>query len=182
MKEKELFVICKLCKQYKPFYWVRYNNKLCFDCNPTKLSSLSRIINQPFVSSCNPDMKKQIEEQVKSTEKQYNNRPEIKIAENIRHRIRKIITKDNKHYTPETMELLGCNKLEFKSHIENLFKIGMTWENYGNKENQWSIDHITPLAAFNLFDYEQLLKANHYTNLQPLWHIDNMKKGSKICN
>lgn len=180
---KDLFILCDICNQYKPFHWIKYNTNLCLDCKPMALSNLSRIANKPFVTSCNPKLQIKVKEQVLLTKKRYDNRPEIKIAENIRHRIRRIITLNKSHFTPETEILLGCNLEEFKIYIENLFKPGMTWNNYGNKTNEWSINHILPLSFFNLFNRDDLLKANHYTNLRPLWHIDNMKKGSKlICN
>jgi desulfoferrodoxin (superoxide reductase-like protein) len=37
-----------------------------------------------------------------------------------------------------------------------------------------------PLASFDLTDRKQLLEACHYTNLQPLWAIDNFIKNDKI--
>jgi len=55
----------------------------------------------------------------------------------------------------------------------------MTWDNYGRKEGQWSIDHIIPCAIFDLSDPIEQKQCFHYTNLQPLWHIDNLKKSDK---
>lgn len=52
----------------------------------------------------------------------------------------------------------------------------MTWANYG----EWHIDHILPCASFNLSDYKEQQKCFHYTNLQPLWAVDNYKKHDKI--
>ena len=54
----------------------------------------------------------------------------------------------------------------------------MTWDNYGYYG--WHIDHITPLASFDLTNRQQLLEACHYTNLQPMWAKDNMTKSDKI--
>ena len=50
----------------------------------------------------------------------------------------------------------------------------MTWENYG----KWHLDHIKPLCQAK--DNDEALLLNHYTNLQPLWAEDNLKKNRKI--
>lgn len=73
---------------------------------------------------------------------------------------------------------LGCSISHFKSYIEKQWVNGMSWENYG-KEG-WHLDHIIPLASFDLNDREQFLKACHYTNHQPLWAEENLTKGNRI--
>ena len=73
---------------------------------------------------------------------------------------------------------LGCSMEELKQYLESKFQPGMSWDNYGYYG--WHIDHIKPLASFDLTDRNQLLEACHYTNLQPLWAIDNLIKGNKI--
>lgn len=71
---------------------------------------------------------------------------------------------------------LGCSIQHLKLHLELFWDEGMSWENYGNKAGQWSIDHIKPLSDFDLSDRNQFLEAVHFTNLQPLWHVDNLQK------
>jgi hypothetical protein len=76
-----------------------------------------------------------------------------------------------------SMEYIGCTVEEFKAHIESLWVDGMTWEN--NTKHGWHIDHIRPLASFDLTNPEQMKCALHYTNLQPLWARDNLEKHAK---
>jgi hypothetical protein len=75
-------------------------------------------------------------------------------------------------------EYLGCSIEELKSHLESLFTPGMSWENYG--KYGWHIDHIVPISIFDLTNPEELRKACHYTNLQPLWWRDNIIKGARL--
>ena len=73
-----------------------------------------------------------------------------------------------------TTELVGCTWAELRRHLELQFAPGMTWEN----RNAWHIDHIRPCASFDLTDPEQQKECFHYTNLQPLWAEENIKKGA----
>lgn len=75
-----------------------------------------------------------------------------------------------------TKELIGCSSSELKKYLEKQFASGMSWDN----RSTWHIDHIIPCSSFDLTDLKQREKCFHYTNLQPLWAIDNMRKGSKI--
>jgi len=56
----------------------------------------------------------------------------------------------------------------------------MSWNNYG----EWHVDHITPIDYFlknhDFNDVEIQKECFNYKNLQPLWSLDNLKKGSKI--
>ena len=72
---------------------------------------------------------------------------------------------------------LGCTLDQLKKHLESQFKPGMTWDNH--TLNGWHIDHIKPLSSFDLSDREQFLQAVHYTNLQPLWALENLTKRAK---
>lgn len=70
---------------------------------------------------------------------------------------------------------LGISIPEFREFIESKFLNGMSWSNYG----EWHLDHIVPLARFDLSKDDQVMIACNYKNIQPLWAEDNMKKGSK---
>lgn len=74
---------------------------------------------------------------------------------------------------------LGCSWCEFMAHIERQFQPGMTWANHGR--SGWHFDHIRPLSSFDLTDESQLLAAAHFSNVQPLWAADNIRKGNKIA-
>lgn len=74
------------------------------------------------------------------------------------------------------LDLLGCSIEELKCYLEKQFQPGMFWSNQG----LWHIDHIIPLASFDLTKQEDLEKAFHFNNLQPLWANDNIRKGHSI--
>ncbi len=102
------------------------------------------------------------------------NDPQYRMSTNLRTRISLALRKTNKH--ERTMALIGCTVQELRNYLAKLFRPGMSWGNYG----QWHIDHIVPCSVFNLADpYEQKV-CFHYSNLQPLWSIDNLKKANKI--
>lgn len=75
-----------------------------------------------------------------------------------------------------TMELIGCSASELRAHLESNFTPGMSWDNYG----KWHIDHIRPCASFDLTDPQQQKECFHWSNLQPLWAADNIRKSDKM--
>jgi len=79
-----------------------------------------------------------------------------------------------KYRSKKTFEIVGCTPEFLKEHLEKQFVDGMTWENRG----EWHIDHKIPLSSAKT--EEELYKLCHYTNLQPLWAEENLKKGNKI--
>ena len=95
---------------------------------------------------------------------------------NLRRRLRNALKKNAK--SGSAVRDLGCSIEQLKQHLESKFQTNMSWNNYG--PTGWHIDHIIPLSKFNLSIREELLKACHYTNLQPLWAIDNICKGNKL--
>jgi len=73
-------------------------------------------------------------------------------------------------------KLLGCTLEYLRQHLEKQFTERMTFENYG----KWQIDHIIPCSSFNMENEEEQRQCFHYTNLQPLWAEDNLRKSNKI--
>ncbi len=111
------------------------------------------------------------------------NNPLIKLKCNLRSRISDAL-KRNKGKL-HTFQIIGMSYDNFKKYIELKFQNGMTWENYGKYKNNknelisgWDIDHVILLNSAKT--KEELIKLCHYTNLQPLWHIDNLVKGQKL--
>ena len=100
----------------------------------------------------------------------------FKIKANLRTRLWSAIK--NGHKTGSAVRDLGCSIDELKIYLEKQFQLDMTWDNWTT--DGWHIDHIKPLASFDLTNEEELKRACHYSNLQPLWAIDNLCKSSKI--
>lgn len=102
----------------------------------------------------------------------------FKIKLNLRKQVFRILNKENKKKNNiKTFDLLGCTAQYFKEYMEKKFKPGMNWNNYGKLG--WHIDHIKPLSlAKNVKDVIDG-KFFHYTNLQPLWADENIKKSNK---
>jgi hypothetical protein len=100
----------------------------------------------------------------------------VRIRTRIRDRIGRAIRRAGcgQTLTGSNLRYLGCTAHEACDHLESLFKDGMTWENYGR--GGWEIDHVIPLAMFNLQDEDDRKRAFHYTNIQPLWAEENRKK------
>jgi len=96
----------------------------------------------------------------------------FKLRCNIRSRVKNFFKSKNITKKNKTFEIVGCEPIKLKEHIEKQFKEGMNWENYGL--NGWHIDHIVPLVSGKTED--EIYKLCHFTNLQPLWWYENLEK------
>ena len=116
---------------------------------------------------------KNLEKVNKKKKEKYDNNLEYKLKHLLRSRINKILKfKRNK----SSIEVLGCTIDDFIKYMGSKFLEGMSWDNYGYYG--WHIDHIIPLSSGKT--EEEILKLCHYTNLQPLWAKQNLKKSNKI--
>ena len=156
-------------KEYMRQYWL--NNKEKY--------KQYRLNNKEKIKEYQKEYEKKWRLNNKEKIKEYQNNklktdPIYKITKYQRNRMRFVLKGKSK--CKSTIELLGCSAEECWNHLEQQFKPGMTRDNYG----LWHVDHITPCASFDLNDSEQQKICFHYTNLQPLWAEDNMKKGAKL--
>jgi hypothetical protein len=99
-----------------------------------------------------------------------------KLSFNVRNRLNTYLKSVNIRKKNKTFEIIGCSPLELKIHLETQFTNGMDWNNHG--VNGWHIDHKIPLSTAK--NEDEFFKLSHYTNLQPLWSQDNLKKSNKI--
>lgn len=111
-----------------------------------------------------------------SKKKKYHSDILFKKKENIRKSIKKHLKTRGFFKIKRTHQILGCSYDNAMKHIESQFKPGMSWEN--NTIDGWHIDHIIPMASARTVD--DVIRLWHYTNLQPLWAKENIKKGAKI--
>src|SRR6266508_55598 len=100
----------------------------------------------------------------------------FKLKQNLKCLIRNSLRAFHHKKQSKTSELLGCSIEHLRVWLTFYFQIGMTWKNYGSA---WHIDHIRPCASFDFSDVNQQKECFHYTNLQPLFAVDNIKKGAK---
>ena len=103
-----------------------------------------------------------------------------RITCNLRCRLHHALEHRSERKSKRTIELLGCTVQELIEHLENQFRDGMSWANYGI--NGWVIDHFIPCASFDLTDTEQQKRCFHFSNLKPLFVEENLRKGKKIVD
>jgi len=188
---------CKECNKKYLEKWTLENKEYKSNCekqyravNKSAVKEYQRkyyLRNKEILLTKNKIYRKENENQIKLNKKHYRDthkkeqniwyhknkhRIQFRIIRNLRGRLSQAIKHSYK--SGSAIKDLGCSIPELKLHLESKFQSGMTWDNYG--KYGWHIDHIKPLSSFDLTNREQVLMACHYTNLQPLWAIDNMIK------
>jgi hypothetical protein len=98
--------------------------------------------------------------------------PKNKLKRAIRSYTSRVIRKKGLIKCRKFNEYLGCSVEHLIAHLESQFKDGMNWSNYG----KWEIDHIKPISLAS--SIKDVYELNHYTNLQPLWKVDNIVKSN----
>ncbi len=141
----------------------------------TKNANKYREYQREFVKKNKEKRNKKIREYKKNRRK---TDPLYKLANDLRVRIGGCLKKSNHKKTSKTHEILGVSFDTVKLHLEHRFKKGMNWSNHGKGGNKWHIDHKIPLSSAKT--EKELFLLFHYTNLQPLWENENIKKSNKI--
>jgi hypothetical protein len=181
---------CKLCSNGKGKEWYEKNKK-----RVAKNNRKRRKKDPNYMKRWRKKNKKHLQEYDKEYSK--NNRPAI----NKRARDRR--KKDKNHRTMSQLrgafryhvkrkdkkssafKLLGCSLDCFYRWIEKQFLPGMTWENHGKGPGKWNYDHIIPCDYFkNVLKIIRTLEGQqmcfHYTNIQPMWELDNKIKNDTL--
>jgi hypothetical protein len=160
--------------------------KLCNKCKEDKLFSefnkghkLNKFGLNTYCKNCQSSLGKKYFKSNKSKvinkiQKRLNEDKMFKLKCNIRNLIRMSFKNLGYNKKSKTFQILGCTSMEFYNHIESQFVDGMNWDN----RKLWHIDHIIPVSSVKT--EEELIKLNHYTNLRPLWAIDNIRKSNRI--
>lgn len=168
--------MCKKCeKKYHKKYRENYHTEIVLCKKKYYIRNRTRLLKkQKLYAQRNKEKRQKYERKRKNNDICY------RIACNLRNRFYHAIK--NNYKTGSAIRDLGCSIKKLKTYIENQFythsitKEPMTWKNYGK---QWHIDHIRPLCSFDLAQKEQVKKACHYTNLRPLWKIENLAKSAE---
>jgi hypothetical protein len=102
----------------------------------------------------------------------YQNDPAYRIRARLSSELSQLLRHPKKTFK-QVKKYSGMTAAELVLHFETCFLPGMTWENYAEA---WEIDHIIPVAAFDHLDQKSIEACWHYSNLRPVWRIDNVLK------
>lgn len=174
---------CKVCRCAKQKIYVKNNKKMVYE-KKKKWRELNKEEikisrhkyykkNKEFENTRSNEWNKLNRENTKEYRNSYSrsyykkNKPLMAWRRILHSSIKRMNTKKEGH----TIDILGYSSLDLKNHIEGLFTIGMSWENYG----EWHIDHIKPIV---LFDKDTPMSiVNHLSNLRPLWSVTRIIDG-----
>ena len=159
-QEKELARRAKWRKENKELH--RAGSKRWAQNNPERVKEQKKVFSERHPGYRNKLHAKQLVESL-----------EYRLTRVMRARFYAALKKDK---TYSVFDICDYTVGDLKSQLESLFIEGMSWDNYG--KTGWVIDHIRPLASFEILEKEEMKKAWELNNLQPLWASDNIKKSS----
>lgn len=172
--------ICSICKQEKPLtaFSKRASRKSGYrsECKVCQSQNMKQyfVKNRKRILNRNKQYKKRTKYPTYYTKRRYHSDIQFRLCQVLRARLRSAIKTSQK--IGSAIKNLGCSVPKLIEHLESQFQSNMSWGNYGSG---WEIDHIKPLSLFDLTNRKEIEQACHYTNLQPLWKLDNIRKGNK---
>ena len=170
---------CNSCMIFKSYQSYRANRRSndgfsseCFDCKPKCVwtAEQQRQSERKYRQN-NPD---KLKEKYKRQAQNVNRR----IRDSLNHRISELLRSHGEGKRNTTLQYVGCSKDYLKGWLEYQFEDGMSWDNYG----EWHIDHVRPCSSFNLSLESEQLVCFHWSNLKPMWGLDNIIKSNKIID
>lgn len=108
--------------------------------------------------------------------------PVYKLGMQLRHSLYRSLRRKSVNKTCSALKLLGCSIDNFVIYIESQFDVGMNWSNWGNGEGSWHLDHIVPIALFDISKESHRQRCFHFSNMRPLWAAENLKKNAKFTS
>ena len=152
--------------------WSQKEVASCWSKDP----ELKRAIASALYYANHDENKRKRAEYARKRYHEYKHTPEFKLRQIMRNVISRIARKTKSKKSRKTNEYLGCTFQEARTWIEKQFTREMSWENHG----EWEIHHKIPLAEWDLTDPQQMVRATHFTNLQPLWRHENRSIGARL--
>jgi len=179
---------CKETKSYDEFHRKSASKdglkSVCKHCT-SDYKKLYRKENYDKIKIYKEKNKNKIREQHREyTRTRANNDELFKLGRNLGTMLRNCFKRQGFSKSGKSKDIIGCSFEEFKIYLESKFESWMSWDNYGKYNGEfnhgWDVDHIVPLCS--AFSESDLIKLNHYTNLQPLCSKMNrdIKKGKNI--
>ena len=157
--------------------------KTCSDCKAIKAIELfdkDKSYNSGYKAYCSDCRRKRSKSSQDKRINKYHEDAAQKMHCILRTRIQTALTKIKTKKDFPTMQLTGCDIKQLCNHIQSQFVEGMTWQNHGKGKDKWNLDHILPCRMFKLTDPHEQKRCFHFTNLQPLWEVDNAAKSGKV--
>jgi len=177
---------------YKNYEDKKAHSKQRYLLNKDKLKAqnkLNKEKNKEKIKTQQKVYRENNKEKIKEGNRLYENKrklndPLFSLLKNIRSSIRRNFKNNGYTKKSKSYAILGCTFEELKSHLEEQFEDWMNWENRGLYNGElnygWDIDHIIPISSAKT--EEDIIRLNHYTNLQPLCGYTNryIKKNNLI--
>lgn len=173
---------CKsCCKEYKQANKdvIKEYNKEYYQNNKETIKKYKKEYYQSNKEAFKERNKEYYQSNKKAFNKWYKNRIEVdplfKVKENVRKLIYNSLKAKNYTKKSRTHKLLGAS---YKTVMNHLIQTAINNYGFYDENEDYHIDHIVPCASAT--NEEEMLKLQHYTNLQFLKAEDNLKKGARI--